>query len=141
MAGNGQDRGPHETQSFEFGIKAAGVEGRAKVPTKKIAETISVILGMAVVALAIALFFHDARGKDERQNLKQQLDDNNGEVIKTIKDTAAEQKRATELQTELLRAMLSEQREQTCLQRFPIDERAKQADFCRRIGKQIRGPD
>jgi hypothetical protein len=101
----------------------------AKLPAKRVAEVISLILAVGVLLLAYIVHVHAERDSKNQADIIE-VKSSQRILIEAVKDMIRVQK-----------ASLAEQREQTCLQRLDAKVVPDRNDICRRVSGKPRDSD
>ncbi|MDH4172142.1 MAG: hypothetical protein OEW90_05010 [Betaproteobacteria bacterium] len=120
--------GNGEIQRLEF--SAFGLTVR--LPAKRALEIITTASLIVSGALGFGLWQHTVEANDDAKSIKRSIEDANKATVGALNSRGDSQER-------LLKAILIEAREQTCLQRFDPKERKNQEQFCRRLAGKLEG--
>ena len=102
--------------------------GSLKINSANLNNIVTVLVFIVVCLIAYVLTGHTTEAKDTGKEVARELRNSNQEVAQALKDSNRE---VAKVLNDLARAM----REQNCLNAFPPEKKAENAELCKRISQ------
>ena len=110
-----------------FEISAFGVT--MKLPTKKAAEIITVLSLVSLCLVGYMLYIHKAEASDNADEIKKVITVESNKQIDVLEKGFSRQEK-------LLKAMLRQNIQQTCMQQYDPKDRINKLPYCKELARQ-----